>query len=190
MTSGRRPGVGGSAPAVTLDTPITYLKGVGPSRAAAFARLKVATAGDLLHLVPHRWEDATTVSPIARLEAGQQVTAVGRVISKGVLPTRKGLRVFQAVLQDASGMIEVAWPGQPYLDRTIEKGDTLLVSGPVRFFHGRQLVPREWVNLGADAAGLEDGRVLAVYPATEGLGVRLIRSLVAQHLDALLPLVQ
>jgi ATP-dependent DNA helicase RecG len=178
-----------TVPAVTLDTPITFLKGVGPARAAAFARLGVATAGDLLRLVPHRWEDATTVTPIARINAGQIVSIVGTVISKGVLPTRKGLRIFQAVLQDASGMIEVAWPGQPFLDRTINKGDQLLVSGPVRFYHGRQLLPREWVNLGTDATGLEEGRVLAVYPATDGLGVRLIRSLVQQHLDALLPLV-
>jgi ATP-dependent DNA helicase RecG len=190
VSEGRRTRVGSGAPAVTLDTPITYLKGVGPARAAAFARIGVTTAGDLLHLVPRRWEDATTLTPIVRLQAGQQASTIGRVISKGVLPTRKGLRVFQAVLQDVSGMIEVAWPGQPYLDRTIEKGDTLLVSGPVRFFHGRQLVPREWVNLGADVHGLEDGRVLAVYPATEGLGVRVIRALVAQHLEALLPLVQ
>jgi ATP-dependent DNA helicase RecG len=173
-------------PPVALDTPITYLKGVGPARAEAFGRLAVRTAGDLLHLVPRRWEDASTLTPIARLAAGQSASVVGRVISKGVLPTRKGLRVFQAVLQDPSGLIEVAWPGQPFLDRTIAKGDLLLVSGPVRFFHGRQLVPREWVNLGGEAEGLEEGRVLAVYPATEGLGVRLIRALVAQHLDALL----
>lgn len=190
MTERRRDrGVTAGAPAVTLDTPITYLKGVGPARAAAFARLRVTTAGDLLTLVPHRWEDASTLTPIARIAAGQVASIVGRVISKGVLPTRKGLRVFQAVLQDASGLIEVAWPGQPFLDRTIEKGDTLLVSGPVRFYHGRQLLPREWVNLGAEATALDEGRVLAVYPATEGLGVRVIRSLVQQHLDSLLPLV-
>ena len=76
--------------------------------------------------------------------------------------TRKGLRVFQAVVQDASGLIEVGWPGQPWLDRQIQKGDVLLLSGPVRFFHGRQLSPREVVNLGADADGTGDGRVLAV----------------------------
>jgi ATP-dependent DNA helicase RecG len=186
----RRDRVGATqAPALTLDTPITFLKGVGPARAAAFARLHVTTAGDLLRLVPHRWEDASTITPIARINAGQIVSIVGKVISKGVLPTRKGLRIFQAVLQDASGLIEVAWPGQPFLDRTIEKGDQLLVSGPVRFYHGRQLLPREWVNLGAESHGLDEGRVLAVYPATEGLGVRVIRALVQQHVDALLPLV-
>src|SRR3954464_12990757 len=137
-------------PRIRLDTPATYLKGVGPARATALRKLGVITAGDLLFHIPDRHADASTVSPIASLEAGMQGTVIGRVISKGVIPTRKGLRVFQAVLKDDSGMIEVAWPGQPFLDRSITKGDLLLVSGPVRFFHGRQLQPREFVNLGGE----------------------------------------
>jgi ATP-dependent DNA helicase RecG len=176
-----------SAPRVTLDTPVTYLKGVGPARALALARLGVQTAGDLLYHVPHRYEDASTVSRIAELETGMDGTVIGKVISKGVIPTRKGLRIFQAVVRDASGMIEVSWPGQPFLDRTIEKGDVLLLSGTVRFFHGRQLQPREFVNLGAEEEGTSGGRVLAVYPATEGLTFKQIRALVETHLDALLP---
>ncbi len=167
-----------------------YLKGVGPARVDLLARLEIRTAGDLLRHVPHRYEDATTVTRIVQAETGSDVTVLGKVIAKGVLPTRKGLRVFQAVIQDASGMIEIAWPGQPYLDRTISKGDWLLCSGPVRFFHGRRLQPREYVNLGPEEEGsTEGGRVLAVYPTTDGLSVRLLRGLVQQHLDALLPLV-
>src|SRR5665213_1425254 len=124
-----------------------------------------------------------------------QGTVVGTVISKGIIPTRKGLRIFQAVLRDESGMMEVSWPGQPFLDRTIAKGDVLLVTGNVRFFHGRQLQPREFINLGAeddDAGGgvTGQGRVLSVYPATEGLSFKLIRSIIDAHLDALLPLVR
>src|SRR5919205_1065343 len=93
-------------------------------------------------------------------------------------------------VKDASGMIEVAWPGQPFLDRTIDKGDVLLLTGTVRFFHGRQLQPREFVNLGAEEEGTAGGRVLAVYPATEGLSFKQIRALVETHLDALLPQVR
>ena len=48
-----------------LDTPVTYLKGVGPRRAEQLARLNIATAGDLLFHVPHRYEDASTVAHIA-----------------------------------------------------------------------------------------------------------------------------
>jgi ATP-dependent DNA helicase RecG len=179
---------------IELSTPVTYLKGVGPRRAEALRRLDIITAGDLLYHLPHRYEDASTVSPISSLEPGMDATILGRVISKGVIPTRKGLRVFQAVVRDASGIIEASWPGQPFLDRTIARDDVLLLSGPVRFFHGRQLQPREYVNMGrADEEGLDGemgGRVLSVYPATEGLSFRQIRSLLDAHLDTLLPLVR
>jgi ATP-dependent DNA helicase RecG len=172
-----------------LDTPVTYLKGVGPARAEALRRLGVLTAGDLLYHIPHRYEDASTIASIASLEPGMQGTVVGQVISKGVLPTRKGLRIFQAVLKDDSGMIEVSWPGQPFLDRTISKGDVLLVSGSVRFFHGRQLQPREFVNLGDEEDAIAEGMVLSVYPATEGLSFKVIRGIIDAHLDELLALV-
>ncbi len=179
-----------AGPRKSLDTPVEFLTGVGPRRAEALRRLNIFTARDLLLHVPHRYEDASTVTPIARLKVGDDATVIGRVISKGVLPTRKGLRIFQAVVQDASGLIECGWPGQPWLDRAIQKGDQLLLSGPVRFYHGRQLAPREFVNLGPEGDPTGAGRVLAVYRATEGLSFKMIRQLVERHLDGLLPLVQ
>lgn len=173
-----------------LDTPVNFLKGVGPVRAESLRKLGIITAADLLWHVPSRYEDASTVSRISSLEPGMEATVIGRVISKGVIPTRKGLRIFQAVVRDDSGIIEASWPGQPYLDRVIRKDDTLLLSGSVRFFHGRQLNPREYVNLGSDDDPTLGGRVLAVYPATEGLSFKIIRGLIETHLDTLLPLVR
>ena len=174
---------------VYLDMPVNFLKGVGPMRAESLRRLGILTARDLLFHVPRRYEDASTVRAISSLEPGMDATIVGRVVSKGIIPTRKGLRIFQAVVRDDSGIIEASWPGQPFLDRTIAKDDTLLLSGPVRFFHGRQLQPREYVNLGNEATGFSEGRVLSVYPATEGLSFKVIRGIIASNLDALLPLI-
>ena len=175
-----------------LNSPIQFLKGVGPKRAEALQRLAIRTVGDLLYHVPHRYLDATTVTPLARAMVGQDVTCVGRVVSTGVLPTRRGLRVFRAVLKDESGLLECAWPGRPFLERQIKKGQLLLVTGPVRYYHGKQLVPSEFIVLadpGADENDDDPGVVLPIYPATEGLTHRQIRVLVQQHLDALLPLV-
>jgi len=178
-----------------LDTPVKFLKGIGERRAEQLERLGIRTARDLLWHLPHRYVDASTVTPLVRAEVGQEVACVGRVVAKGVLPTRRGLRIFHAVLRDDSGVLECVWPGQAFLDRSIAVGQTLLVSGPVRFYHGRQLAPREFVILadaeGEGAAGgdpLAAGKVLPVYPATEGLSHKMIRSLVERHLDALIAL--
>jgi ATP-dependent DNA helicase RecG len=178
------------ASAVRLDTPVKFLKGVGERRAESLDRLGVRTARDLLWHLPHRYVDASTVTPLAKAQVGQEVACVGRVVAKGILPTRRGLRIFHAVLRDESGVLECVWPGQPFLDRTISVGQTLLVSGPIRFYHGRQMAPREYVIL-ADAESDPDplmGKVLPVYPATEGLSHKVIRSLIERHLDRLIQL--
>ena len=84
-------------------------------------------------------------------------------------------------------MIEVSWPGQPFLDRTIDKGDVLLVSGH------RALLPRPPAAAARvrqprrrRTTGIAQGRVLSVYPATEGLSFKMIRGIIDAHLDALL----
>ncbi len=172
-----------------LTTSVKYLKGVGPKRAEALARLGVRTAGDLLYHTPHRYLDATAITPLAQARVGGEVSCVGRVVSTGILPTRRGLRVFRAVLKDDSGLLECAWPGQPFLERQIKAGQLLLVTGPVRYYHGRQLTPREFIVLADQKEeGPDRGLVLPVYPATEGLTHKQIRLLVQQHLDTLLAL--
>jgi ATP-dependent DNA helicase RecG len=171
-----------------LDRPVQFLKGVGPKRADAFARIGVLTARDLLYHVPRRYDDASTVRPIGGLEVGEDVTVLGRVRSKGVIPTRRGLRIFQAVLEDESGMITAAWPGQPWLDRKIRQGDMVLVTGPVKFFHGRQIQPREMtiVARGDDADASRTGLIYVTYPASEDLPQWVLRSVYDRNLDALL----
>jgi ATP-dependent DNA helicase RecG len=187
-----------------LTTAVQFLRGVGPRRAEAFARLGVRTVEDLLYHTPHRYLDATSVTPIARVVVGDEVTVVGRVVSKGVLPTRRRLRIFRAILKDGTGVIECAWPGQAFLDRTIVPGQLLLVTGPVKYYHGRQIVPREQIVLedtmgtttgatgatGGEEAEIASGLVIPVYPATEGLSHRLVRRIVQDNLDAMLATVE
>ena len=171
-----------------LERPVQFLKGVGPRRAPLLQKLGLLTARDVLFHAPHRYEDASTITRISALEPGMEATIIGRVVSKGVLPTRKGLRIFQAVVKDSTALIECAWPGQPYLDRVIQKGDLLLLRGPVRFYHGRQMQPREFTTIAAEgeAAAEEGGTIFPVYPATGGLTHRQLRNLIADNLDELL----
>lgn len=181
-----------------LDTPVKFLRGVGERRAEALARLGILTAHDLLWHLPHRYIDASTVTPLARAKVGDEVACVGVVSAKGITPTRRGLKIFRVVLRDASGPLECVWPGQPFLDRTIEVGQTLLVAGPVRFYHGRQLAPREYLILSekpkpGDGESPDEeiwpaGTVLPVYPATQGLSHKVIRGLIQRHLDELIAL--
>lgn len=170
-----------------LDGPVQFLKGVGPKRADALVGLGIATARDMLYHVPRRYDDASTVTPIGRVDVGMDVTVAGTVRSKGVIPTRTGLRIFQAVLQDDSGLITVAWPGQPWLDRKLREGDRLLVSGPVKFFHGKQLQPREFTLVDRPGKGSErTGTIFVTYPASEEVPQWVLRGIFEKNLDVLL----
>ena len=178
---------GDAAPGLRLDTPSSS------SRASASAARMPSHAS----VSPPRRTSSGT-SPIAistpvrsarspRRAWARRSPASGGSWTRASCPPGSGLRIFHAVLRDASGVLECAWPGQAFLDRTIEVGQTLLVAGPVRFYHGRQMAPREFLILAdeGEEVGPESGRVLPVYPATEGLSHKIIRGLVDRHLDAL-----
>ncbi len=182
-----------------LDNRVQFLKGVGPRRAEALARMRILSARDLLYHVPRRYDDASTITPVTLAQVGMDVTAVGEVRSKGVVPTRSGLRIFQAVIQDDTGIITCAWPGQPWVERGMRVGDRILVTGPVKFFHGRQIQPREHTVLtrASDASHppasdptppdpASPGTIFATYPASEELPQWVFRRVIAQNLDRLL----
>ncbi len=172
-----------------LDRPVQFLKGVGPKRSEALKKLNIGTARDLLYHVPRRYDDASTIQPIGSLKVGQDATAAGRVRSMGVIPTRSGLRIFQIVLQDETGYITCSWPGQPWLERKIREGDQILVTGPVKHFHGRQIHPREFTLISrADRNDEEEpaGTVFVTYPATEDVPQWVLRRIFRKNLDWLL----
>ncbi len=178
-----------------LDKPVQFLRGVGPRRSESLQRMGILTARDLLYHVPRRYDDASTITPVALAEVGMDVTLAGEVRSKGIVPTRSGLRIFQAVIKDDSGLITCAWPGQPWVERLLRKGDRILVTGPVKFFHGRQIQPREHTILArADAAppgdtspgGTPPGTIFSTYPAAEDVPQWVLRRLFALNLDWLI----
>ena len=77
-------------PALRLDTPVKFLKGVGERRADAFARLGIVTAQDLLWHLPHRYLDASSVTPLARARVGEEVACIGQGGGQGSRPDPAG----------------------------------------------------------------------------------------------------
>jgi ATP-dependent DNA helicase RecG len=113
-----------------LQTPLQFLKGVGPRKAGDFARAGLNTVEDLLFRFPLRYEDRGHLQSIASLREGQTVSIAGKVITSGLRGTRRpGVRIFEALLRDASGTVRLSWFNSAYLKDQIHAGTEMVVYG-------------------------------------------------------------
>jgi ATP-dependent DNA helicase RecG len=91
---------------VQLNSPVMYLKGVGPQRAAALAERGITTVGELLSYLPFRYEDRIRFTPIAEVMPGGTYTVLAEVAPGGggaVRFARSRGAVFHVPVRDASG---------------------------------------------------------------------------------------
>jgi ATP-dependent DNA helicase RecG len=152
-----------------LQTPVQYLKGVGPRRAALLKSVGVETVEDLLYSIPRRYLDRSTVTPVSRLTPGQTATVIGKVETAGFQRGRR--RRFTVILSDRTGFLNCTWfHGLEYLPRRFQAGDTVAVSGTVTRYHGMQMTHPEFEILsGEDDELIHTGRVVPLYPSTAEL---------------------
>lgn len=175
-------------PKIRLDSDVQFMKGVGPRRAEALAKVGINSIQDLLYYLPRRYLDRSTVVPIGSLQANEQVTIIGKVLGKGILKGRKSR--LEVILGDDSGFIALIWfSGHRYLEKMFKKGDMFAVTGSVSYFQQHQIVHPEVERIEDETAGLiHTGRIVPVYPSTSDLkkaGVtgRILRQLVSRIID-------
>jgi ATP-dependent DNA helicase RecG len=139
-----------------LSTPLQYLKGVGPKRAADLQRIGLATIEDLLYRFPLRYEDRGHLQPIAGLKAGQQVAIAGRVQSSRLRTTRRpGFKIFEALVGDSSGSVRVVWMNQSFLQDVLRRDVHVVLFGPVEARPGLQMMNPDYevIDSGDSEAG-------------------------------------
>ncbi len=165
----------------TLQAPLVTLRGVGQARASLLEKLGLRTLEDLLFCYPRRYEDYAGLKTIVKVEYGELVTVIGKVWDAGARETQGGRKLFKAVLSDGTGFLELTWFNQPYLADRIKPGMLLKVTGKVGQYLGRPtMVAPEWEVL--EREELKSAGLLPVYPLTEGLTQKVMRSTVEQAL--------
>ena len=176
-------------PDEVLQTALQYLKGVGPRKAADFARAGLHTIEDLLYRFPLRYEDRSRLRPIASLQQGETVTISGEIVQCGLRPTRRpGFRIFEALVRDASGSARVAWFNSSYLQDQLHARDHLVLYGTLERnpYAGLQFTNPDFeVIEPGEADTLHTGRIVPVYERARSITPKMQRRLVA---DALLRL--
>ena len=169
-----------------------YVKGVGPRRFHLLNRLGIQTVWDLLTFYPSRYEDRSQFLPIARVKVGEYHTIKGEVLAAGVRRTqRKGMAIFEVVVSDGSRMIYGVWFNQVYLKEYFHVGDKVILYGKVEVFQHLQMNSPEFEILTSDEEdSLHMGRIVPIYPLTQHLTQRPLRSIIRAMLDRYLEYVQ
>jgi ATP-dependent DNA helicase RecG len=182
---------------VDLTTPLTYVKGVGPARAAMLEAKGLSTVEDLLAYVPFRYEDRSNVKTIAQLAPGEMATVIAEVRSAKLSGfQRRNLGLFEARFSDASRAILVGkWFHGGYLAKVLAEGMKVSLFGKIEFdsYTGELTVlhPEFEILSGEDDEGeaaLHTGRVVPIYEAASKITTRLLRSWTHRILEAIGPI--
>jgi ATP-dependent DNA helicase RecG len=167
-----------------LETPLQYVKGIGPARAEMLAAKGLNTVSDLLYYAPFRYEDRRNIKPISMLAPGEKAVVLACVKSATLSQfRRRSAGLFEAVLEDGSGAnLHARWfHGERYADNLVP-GVRLALFGKIELdsgYGGRLMVQPEIEILSGedDEETLHTGRIVAVYEAAGRISTRVFRTL-------------
>jgi ATP-dependent DNA helicase RecG len=159
---------------------VATLPGVGPKRAQQLAQRGLRTISDLLFHLPTRYDDRRDQKRIGELPPGSRGTFTGEVILAGFVPIRGRGRIYQAVVGDGTGTINLKWfRGGEAVASSLKKGVRLRVTGDVkRFRFDKEIIHPEIDVLGESGDGGGEG-VVPDYATPEGIPPRTFRRMIA-----------
>ncbi len=172
-----------------LQTPVRYLKGVGPKRAETLDRLGLKTVEDMLWYFPRRYEDRSQFKPISKLIIGQNETVKGTVLTFGLRRAKSGVTIFELAVGDNTGVIYALWFNQPFLKRNFKVGDEIILYGKVEFYQKMQVNSPEYeiISQKDKNYSIHMGRLVPIYPLTQRLSQRYLRGLIYQAVSQYSP---
>jgi ATP-dependent DNA helicase RecG len=180
---------------MNLSTPIEEIPRIGPQYQKRLKKLGIKTVRDLLFHFPHRYEDFSNLKPISQAKVGETTTIQGKILEiENTRTWKKRMILTQAIVEDKTGAIKAVWFNQPYLINVLKEGDFVCLAGKVALseegiylsnpayekippttFHENSSLQ---INALKSGGGLtHTGRLVPVYPETEGLSSRWLRSI-------------
>lgn len=166
-----------------LNAPVTIVSGIGEKRSEHLGRMGIESIEDMLHHYPRRYEDYSQLKTIDQLEYGERVSVLGTVWEAGSRQTHTRKHLFRAIVSDTTGTLEVTWFGRRGLEERIRTGMQILLSGKVDEYLGRLTMSSpEWEMVGR--SDVTNARIQPIYPLTEGLTQRWMRSTMRRVLGA------
>jgi ATP-dependent DNA helicase RecG len=164
---------------LSLNSDISEVGGVGPQLKLKLNRLGVFDVKDLIDHLPFRFEDYSKLTPIAKIEAGQQtIKAKIRTVSARRGKTR-GLHITEAVIEDETGSLKIVWFNQPWRAKSLSHGKEYFFSGDFGFHYSYPSMLSPSVE-SVDEMNTNTARILPIYRQTKGLNSKMLRKLQAE----------
>ena len=170
-----------------LETPIEYLKGVGPARGELLRKeLGIHKYGDLINLFPNRYIDRTRYYKINELQnTNAEVQIIGKIIHIKTVEQKKGKRLV-ATFVDDTGEMELVWfQGQKWIRENLKLNTVYVIFGKCTSFNGQFNMAHPEMELLAEHEQNLRSAMQPVYPSTEkltqrGISNRTINKLMQQ----------
>lgn len=166
-----------------LRTPVQFMKYVGPQRAELLAKLGLRTAADVLFYFPRAYQDLSALRPIDQLEPGQLASVVGTIEEFDVRTTASGVTILGMLLRDGVHYLRCVWFNQPWIRGKFPIGSRVLVAGEVRGTPLRWEMVHPQIEILSNDEDAPAGRILPVYPLTEGIVQAQMRRIVLQAVE-------
>ncbi|MBU2907431.1 ATP-dependent DNA helicase RecG [Arenibacter algicola] len=167
-----------------LQTPIVYLKGVGPNRAETLqSELGIHTYQDLINLFPNRYIDKTQYYKISQLQrTSSDVQIVGKIVNIKTVEQKKGKRLVAKFIDD-TGEMELVWfRGQKWIRENLKLNIPYVIFGKVNWFNGTFSMPHPEMELWEDHEKGLKIYMQPVYPSTEKLANKGVTNRVTNKL--------
>jgi ATP-dependent DNA helicase RecG len=165
---------------VTFSDPLTALPGIGQKTAEHLALLDITTVRDLLYHTPFRYDDFTNITTIGDAVVDANATIQAEVYSITSFNGRRHQKIVKAVIVDHTGKMDVTWFGQPYMLMSLRKGMVKRFSGKIKLYNKKKCLSNPTVEDGAIEDSIHSGRLVPIYPVTEEVSSRVVRSAVAK----------
>jgi len=162
-----------------LDTPVQYVKGVGPRRAEQLESLGVETLEDLMMYFPRRFDLRKQVQPISTLTDGDNnATIAGEIIDVRQRASRRP--IFEIQLRDESASITAKWFHGGYLSQSLRPGLVVALNGKISSYNNvlQMVNPTHQIIYDPSGAKLDQDELLPVYPAGGKLTSNIISSVI------------
>lgn len=157
------------------------LKGAGEKTVHKLKELNISDIKDLIYFFPRSYEDRTNIKSIKDIKDGEFAVLQGEVLQNSFMRIRNGKNIFKIVISDDTGLFEAVWFQMPYLQKSLVRGENVILTGRVKYDMGLKMINPEYKIVSEEESA--ESKILPVYNLVSGISQNVIRKIIKAAVD-------